>query len=128
MIILLSSAILGVLLFIIPIIWDFWASIITKCWKFLTSKYWKKEPNKDSKFRIIRDKENDIYIQFSNNGGKTYHNFGKGDYYSEKQAKEMLDDIINKLNKTDEILYEYDPNCLRITDGSEKEFMEEDDL
>lgn len=36
MIILLSSALLGVLLFIIPIIWDFWASIITKCCKSLT--------------------------------------------------------------------------------------------
>lgn len=128
MIILLSSVLLGVLLFIILIIWDFLASIITKCWKSLILKYWKKEPNKDSKFRIIRDKENDIYIQFSNNGGQTYYNFGKGDYYSEKQAKEVLDDIINKLNKTDEILYEYDPNCLRITDGSEKEFQEEDDL
>ena len=66
MIILLSGAILGVLLCFIPMIWNYCVPII--------SGWCKKEPNRDSKFRLLKDANGDIYIQFSNNRGKTYYN------------------------------------------------------
>lgn len=120
MIILLSGAILALLLFLIPKIWNFCVPIILG--------WCKEEPTKDSKFRLLKDADDNIHIQFSNDGGKTYNDLEDTPCYNETRAKEKLGDIIAKLNKTEEILYEYDPHRLRITDGSEKEFMEEDTL
>lgn len=118
MAVLLSGAILALLLFLIPKIWNFLVPII--------SGWCKEEPTKDSKFRLLKDADDNIHIQFSNDGGKTYYDLE--DYRSESRAKEILDDKIAKLNKTEEVLYEYDPHRLRITDGSEKEYQEEDTL
>lgn len=121
MIILLSGAILAILLIFIPRIWNFCISIISE---------WRKEkeevPTKDSKFRLLKDVNDGIHIQFSNDG-KKYYDIGAS-YRYETDAKARLEKIVAKLNKTEEILYEYDPYRLRITDGSEKEFQEEDTI
>lgn len=119
MAVLLSGALLALLLFIIPKIWNFCASLI--------SEWCKIEPTKDSKFRLLKDAEDNIHIQFSNDG-ETYYDLEDTPYRNESRAKEILDDKIAKLNKTEKVLYEYDPHRLRITDGSEKEFQEEDTL
>ncbi len=120
MIILLSGAILAMLLYLIPIIWNFCANKISE-WR-------KNEPTKDSKFRLLSDKDGNIHIQFSNDYGKTYHDTEDGPFTDEKDAKIILDSTIYRLNKAEKILYEYDPHRLRITDGSEKEFQEEDTI
>lgn len=120
MAVLLSGAILALLLFIIPKIWNFCVSLISE-WR-------KEEPTKDSKFRLLKDEDDFIHIQFSNDGGEKYLDLEGFTYNNDMQAKSNLDKIISKLNKTEEVLYEYDPHRLRITDGSEKEFQEEDTL
>ena len=111
---------MALLLFLIPKIWNFCVPVI--------SEWCKIEPTKDSKFRLLKDADDNIHIQFSNDGGKTYCDLEDTPYRSESRAKEILDDKIVKLNKTEKVLYEYDPHRLRITDGSEKEFQEEDSL
>lgn len=120
MIIPLSGAILALLLFLIPKIWNFCVSLI--------SEWHKIEPTKDSKFRLLKDADDNIRIQFSNDGGKTYYDAEDVSFRNESDAKKILDDKIAKLNKTEKVLYEYDPHRLRITDGSEKEFQEEDTI
>ena len=87
-------------------------------------KLYTHEPNKDSKFRLLKRLDDRIYIQFSNNGGKKYYDYKSHSFSDEKDAKSFLQTIILNLNKVEKTIYEYDPNCLRITDGSEKEFEE----
>lgn len=120
MVVLLSGAILALLLFLIPKIWNFCVPII--------SGWLKEEPTKDSKFRLLKDEDDYIHIQFSNDGGKKYLDLEGFTYDNDMAAKRNLDKIIAKLNRQKKVLYEYDPHRLRITDGSEKEFMEEDTL
>lgn len=113
MIVLLSGAILALLLFLIPKIWNWGVSAV--------KSYFTKEPNKDSLFRLLKDVDDEIHIQFSNNGGKTYVDYRDDKTYSsEATAKAKMDEIISYLNKTEKILYEYDPHRLRITDDKEK--------
>ena len=83
------------------------------------------EPNRDSKLRLLRKLDDRIYIQFSNNGGKKYYDYASHSFSDEQNAKAFLQTVISNLNKVEKTIYEYDPNCLRITDGSEKEFIEE---
>lgn len=119
MIILLSGVLLALLLIFIPRIWNICISTISE---------WRKiEPTKDSKFRILKDVNDKIHIQFSNDGGKKYYDIENASFRDEADAKKILDNKIARLNKTEKVLYEYDPHRLRITDGSEKEFQEEED-
>lgn len=97
---------------------------IYKFFKSIFIKLYTHEPNKDSKFRLLKRLDDRIYIQFSNNNGKKYYDYGSHSFSNEKDAKEFLHNIILNLNKIEKTIYEYDPNCLRITDGSEKEFEE----
>lgn len=118
MIVLIFGAMLALLLLFVPKIWNFCVSTVSE-WR-------RKEPTKDSLFRLLKDEDDKIHIQFSNDGGKTYFGIiGERPIYNETKAKETLDAMIAKLNKTEEIIYEYDPHRLRITDGSEKEFEED---
>lgn len=117
MVLLISGLVFALELFIIPHLWDCGVSLVTK---FLTE-----EPSKDSLFRLLEDKDGNIHIQFSNNNGKTYYDYNDTLYRSESTAKSKLDEIISHVNKTEKILFEYNPNRLRITDGSESEFQEE---
>ena len=97
---------------------------IYKFFKSIFIKLYTHEPNKDSKFRLLKRLDDRIYIQFSNNNGKKYYDYEAHSFSDEKEAEEFLRTIILNLNKIEKIIYEYDPNCLRITDGSEKEFEE----
>lgn len=117
MVLLISGLVFALELFIIPHLWDYGVSLVTK---FLTE-----EPSKDSLFRLLEDKDGNIHIQFSNNNGKTYYDYNDTLYRSESTAKSKLDEIISHVNKTEKILFEYNPNRLRITDGSEREFQED---
>lgn len=119
MIILLSGVVLALLLIFIPRIWNLCVSAISE-WR-------KKEPTKDSKFRLLKGMDDKVHIQFSNDGGKTYYDAEDVSFSNEVDAKKILDNKIAQLNKTETVLYEYDPHRLRITDGSEKEFQEEED-
>lgn len=119
MILLISGLMFALELFIIPYLWSYGVSLVTK---FLAE-----EPNKDSLFRLLEDKDGNIHIQFSNNSGKTYYDYNDTLYRSESAAKSKLDEIILHTNKTEKILFEYNPNRLRITDGSEREFQEEEE-
>lgn len=120
MIVILSGVVLALLLIFIPRIWNLCVSAISE-WR-------KKEPTKDSKFRLLKDMDDKVHIQFSNDGGKTYYDAEDVSFSNEADAKKILDNKIAKLNKTEKVLYEYDPHRLRITDGSEKEFQEEEDI
>ena len=114
MILLVSGAIFALELFLIPYIWNYVVKLLAK------------KPNKDSSFRLLKDMEDNIRIQFSNNNGADYHDYDDTVYRSESSAKSKLDEIILHMNKTEKVLFEYNPNRLRITDGSEKEFQEEE--
>ncbi len=120
MIILLSAAILALILLFFPSIWNFCVPII--------QEWCKEEPTRDSKLRILKDTEGNFHTQFSNDGGKTYLDIERGIFTNKDRAKKFLDGTISQLNKTEEVICEYDPHRLRITDGSEKEFQEEESL
>lgn len=93
MILLISGLMFALGLFIIPYLWSYGVSLVTK---FLAE-----EPNKDSLFRLLEDKDGNIHIQFSNNSGKTYYDYNDTIYRSESTAKSKLDEIILRMNKTE---------------------------
>lgn len=86
-------------------------------------EYRKPKATRDSIFRIVEDVEGNIYIQFSKDGSKFYR-YSDTRYYDLGSAKCELDRVVEKLNRSEKILHEYNPYSHRITDGSEKEFQE----
>lgn len=116
MIILLILLVIAVILFV---------PIKDSCIKVynMVKEYRKPKATRDSIFRIVQDVDGNIYIQFSKNGSKFYR-YSDTRYYDLGSAKCELDKIVEKLNRSEKILHEYNPYSLRITDGSEKEFQE----
>lgn len=126
MIILIASVILGLVLYTLPFISKFIKEIFNKISSALERK-----PTKDSLFRVLKITNGKFVIQFSNNRGKTYHNYHEDGYdvrffQDEDFAINDLKKIICKFLIKEEVVFTYDPYRLRITDGSEKEFIEED--
>ena len=67
--------------------------------KSIFIKLYTHEPNKDSKFRLLKRLDDRIYIQFSNNNGKKYYDYEAHSFSDEKEAEEFLRTIILNLNK-----------------------------
>jgi len=71
-------------------------------------EYRNPKATRDSIFRIIQDVEGNIYIQFSNDGNNFYR-YSDTCYYEYGSAKCDLDEIVEKLNRSEKILHEYNP-------------------
>ena len=71
-------------------------------------EYRKPKATKDSIFRIVEDVEGNIYIQFSNDGNNFYR-YSDTCYYDLGSAKCELDRIVEKSNRSEKILHEYNP-------------------
>lgn len=79
-------------------------------------EYKKPKATRDSIFRIVENVEGNIYIQFSNDG-KNFYRYSDTCYYEFGSAMCDLDRVVEKLNRSEKILHEYNPIVAKDDEG-----------